>query len=134
MKRASILLAAAIAGGLAGSDAARAQDPPVKRTILQRNDLPGAEGKEVIMYEALIAPGAESGRHFHPGPEHFYVLDGAMILEADGHQPATLRKGETGHNPPEHVHNVKNASASEPAKALAVVIAEKGQPLATPVR
>jgi quercetin dioxygenase-like cupin family protein len=127
-------LAAAVAGGLAGSDKVLAQEPPVKRTVIQRNDLPGAKGKEVVMYEALIAPGAESGRHFHPGPEHFYVLEGALVLEADGHEPATLHKGQAGHNPPEHVHNVKNASASEPAKALAVLIAEKGQPLATPVK
>jgi hypothetical protein len=62
------------------------------------------------------------------------VLEGALILEPDGHDPATLRKGQAGYNPPEHVHNVKNASAAEPAKALAVLVAEKGQPLATPVK
>jgi quercetin dioxygenase-like cupin family protein len=125
-------LAASLAAPLGGS--ALAEDPPIKRTVLQRSDVPGAEGKEVVMYEALIGPGASSGRHTHPGPETFYVVEGALILEPDGQEPATLRKGESGRNPPEHVHNVKNASATEPARVVAVVVAPKGAPLATPAK
>jgi quercetin dioxygenase-like cupin family protein len=138
MKRASVLLALIVAvattGGIIGIKVLNAQDQPVKRTVLQKTDLEGVEGMEVVLFQAEIAPGAESGKHFHPGPEYFYILEGSMIVEPEGHERVTLTKGQTGHNPAKHVHNVKNASTNEPAKALGFLIAEKGQPLATPVK
>ena len=41
---------------------------------------------------------------------------------------------EAEFNPAKHVHKATNMSATEPAKVLNCMIAEKGQPLATAVQ
>jgi quercetin dioxygenase-like cupin family protein len=109
-----------------------AQPSPVTRTMLQQKDIEGMPGKEAIVYVADFTPAAASGRHFHPGPEVGYVLQGTLVIEPDGHAPLTLRPGESFHNPSRHVHNARNASPSDPAKVLVFLIGDKGQPLATP--
>ena len=137
MRKALTLLGAGCAVGLlfgaVGMEALKAQVPPIKRTELLRVDIKEAEGREGVMFVVDLAPGAVAGRHFHPGPEFFYVLEGTVIAEPDGHPPVTLKKGETGHNPTRHVHNAKNGSTSEPARVLVFLLSEKGKPLATPV-
>jgi quercetin dioxygenase-like cupin family protein len=86
------------------------------------------------MYRAELIPAAVAGRHYHPGPELIYILEGSLILEPDGHAPVTLKAGESAHMPAKHIHNARNASTMEPTKVLVVLVGEKGQPLATPVQ
>jgi quercetin dioxygenase-like cupin family protein len=120
-----------IVGGI-GSQSLNAQQTPVKRTILQKVDLAGMEGKEGVMYVAEIAPGAQAGRHFHPGPEFIYIQEGSMVFESDGETPVTLNPGDSRHIPPKQVHNARN-TGSTPTKVVVFLLAEKGQPLATMV-
>jgi quercetin dioxygenase-like cupin family protein len=86
------------------------------------------------MYRAEIAPGGAVGRHFHPGPELIYVLEGALTLEHDGQPPVTLKAGESTHIPAKHIHSARNTSTTEQVKAVVFLVGEKGQPLATPVK
>jgi quercetin dioxygenase-like cupin family protein len=58
--------------------AASTQDEPIKRTVLFRGDLEGAPGKEIVVFVADLAPGAVGSKHYHPGPEFFYVLEGTV--------------------------------------------------------
>jgi quercetin dioxygenase-like cupin family protein len=138
MKRTVMIVAATLVVGIAigviTTQTLTAQQAPVTRTTLQQKDIEGAAGKEVIMYVADIVPGGVAGRHFHPGPEVAYVLDGTLVIEPDGKPPLTLKKGESFHNPAKAVHNAKNGSATAPAKVLVVLIGEKGAPLSTPVK
>jgi quercetin dioxygenase-like cupin family protein len=138
MKRTAMMIALTlvlgIALGMVTSQVLLAQQPPIKRTTLQQKDLEGVPGREVVMFVADIVPGGAAGRHFHPGPEFFYVLEGAITLEPDGQPPVTLKKGDSGHNLAKAVHNAKNASTTEPAKVLGVLIGEKGAPLSTPAQ
>lgn len=122
-----------VLGTIAGNRS-NAQPSPVTRTMLQQKDIEGMPGREAVVYVAEFTPGAASGRHFHPGPEVGYVLQGSLVLEADGHAPITLEAGQSFHNPSRHVHNARNASASQPVKVLVFLVGEKGQPLATPVQ
>jgi quercetin dioxygenase-like cupin family protein len=111
---------------------ASAQDQPIKRTELMRYDLPGVPDKEVVVYVADLAPGANGGRHHHPGEEIAYVLEGTIVIKPDNGPPVMLRKGEMIRNPTHQVHNVWNASAVLPARVYVVMVgADKGQPLAT---
>jgi quercetin dioxygenase-like cupin family protein len=55
-----------------------------------------------------------------------YIQQGSVILEVQGKPPATLKAGEAFTTSAGEVHNVKNASATAPAKALAFYIAKKG--------
>ena len=138
MKRTAIIIVLTLGVGIAiGMLTARslvAQPAPVTRTTLQQKDIEGAPGKEVIMYVADLVPGGVAGRHFHPGPEVAYVLDGSLVIEPDGKPALTVKKGESFHNPAKAVHNAKNGSTTEPAKVLVVLIGEKGAPLSTPVK
>jgi quercetin dioxygenase-like cupin family protein len=102
--------------------------------MLQQKDLEGVAGREVVMYRAEIAPGGAVGKHFHSGPELIYVLEGALILEHDGHPPVTLKAGESTYIAAKHIHNARNASTSQQVKAVVFLVGEKGQPLATPVK
>ena len=64
-------------------------------------------------------PGAETGRHTHPGPVVFVVLDGELSeTRADG-STGVLRTGQAFWKTSRTDHNVRNASA-QPARALAV--------------
>ena len=59
------------------------QPSPVKRTILQKTDVPGTN-LEMIYANVEIAPGFKAGRHFHPGVVMAQVVDGETVL---AHQP-----------------------------------------------
>jgi quercetin dioxygenase-like cupin family protein len=120
---------------LALSPCAAAQDAPIKRTELHRSDLAGVAGKETVIYVADVKPGAEGGRHTHYGDEYVYVLEGTLVITADGQAPITLRKGDVAHIAPgDGVHAARNGSSSEPARALVFIVAEKGKPLAEPAK
>jgi quercetin dioxygenase-like cupin family protein len=103
-----------------------------KRTPVQQGDLsvPGREGVQAI---AEISPGAESGRHTHPGEEFGYVLEGMITLEIQGKPAAMKHAGEGFIIPAGTVHNAKNTSKAA-AKVLATYFVEKGKPVATPVQ
>ncbi|HEY3600518.1 MAG TPA: cupin domain-containing protein [Chthoniobacterales bacterium] len=109
-----------------GARASSAEDALKSGKILQRTDLVGAKGFEAILVLRELPPGGESGKHTQNGNEFVYVLQGSVIFEAQGKAPITLKAGESFQTTAGEVHNVKNASASEPGKALAFNIARTG--------
>jgi quercetin dioxygenase-like cupin family protein len=115
------------------SSAANTQEEPIKRTILFRGDLEGAPGKEIVVFVADLAPGAVGSRHYHPGPEFFYVLEGTLAHEPEGGSPHVMKTGAFGSNPNKGIHLIKNPSTTERARAIDFLIAEKGQPIVIPV-
>jgi quercetin dioxygenase-like cupin family protein len=127
---ASGIFAAAVAV-LVGASAS-AQQQTATRTELMRVPIEGIEGREGVVYTADFAPGAQAPRHTHPGQEFLYVISGSLVLEPEGMAAQTVGAGETATQPAGRAHLVRNASASEPAKALVFILAEKGKPLATP--
>ena len=137
MKRTVVMLtfalAVAIALGLIESQVLNAQQPPIKRTVLLKTDLPGIEGKEFLVDQVEIAPGEAGGKHFHPGNVFVYIQEGSGILEIEGKPAVTQQAGSMFHEPPKQVQNFKNASKTEPVKLLVIFISEKGQPLSVPV-
>ena len=58
-----------------------------------------------------------------------YVLEGSVMLEMDGEAPHVFGSGEGFAEPPGKVHNLRNASAVAPAKALGFQVAPKNAPL-----
>ena len=106
-----------------------AQQPPLRRTELLKTDLAGLDGKEMHIWTADIAPGAATGRHYHPTPRFVVVLEGSVVLEIEGKPPQTFKAGQAFQESPDIPHNFRNASSTEPAKALGIQYAAKGQPL-----
>jgi len=115
----------------AGVVGAGAQAPALKRTPLQKGDLSIA-GHEAVQAMAEFPPGVSAGKHFHPGEEVSYVLEGALILEIDGEAPRTIKAGEVFMVPAGKHHDAKNGAPGT-TKVIATYIVEKGKPLATPV-
>jgi quercetin dioxygenase-like cupin family protein len=130
MKRIHVLVGAVlvlvIGLGVLGSRSLSAQDNLKGGTILQRTDLKAAPGWEAILVDRPLPPGAQSGKHTQAGNEIVYVQEGAITLEVQGKAPVTVKAGEAFTTSAGEVHNVKNASTSAPAKALAFYIAKKG--------
>ena len=114
--------------------AASSQDEPIKRTVLFRGDLEGAPGKEIVVFVADLAPGAVGAKHYHPGPEFFYVLEGTLAHEPDVASPHMMNAGAFGSNPNKGIHLIKNPSTTERARAIDFLMAEKGQPIVIPVK
>jgi len=124
-----VTLVAGLAAGLLGDRLLDAQPVPAKVTELLRTDLAGMEGKELIVQLVEVAPGAATGRHFHPGHEVAYVLDGTGLLEIEGRPPALLKAGEVNYIPARQVHEGRNAGTSTPLRLVVFRIHEKGQPV-----
>jgi quercetin dioxygenase-like cupin family protein len=133
MKRIALLTGLTIAVGIAawliGTRALHAESELAKGKVLQRTELAGATGKEAVLVFRQLPPGAASGKHFQTGNEVAYILEGSGILEVEGKPPVTLKAGETFQTGPRQIHNVKNASATAPMKALVFYIVSKGKAL-----
>ena len=127
-------LVAGVLVGALGTQILNAQQPPFKRTVLLKTDLTGLEGKEGVVVLVELAAGASAGKHYHPGHEVNYILEGTGTLELEGKPSVTLKPGVTNHIQAKQVHDVTNTGASETLKLVAFFIAEKGQPLAVPVK
>jgi quercetin dioxygenase-like cupin family protein len=129
IRTAAALIAAVAVGIIFGGQIACAQQQLIKRTDLLKTHLNDVEGKEMQVWVADIPPGAATGPHFHPTPRFVYVLEGAVVLELDGKPPQTYTVGQAYVEMPGERHNFRNASATEPAKALGFQYVGKDQPL-----
>jgi len=141
MKRTNSLVGVTLTVGvvlcLVGSRMLSAQDSLKSGTVLQRTELKGAPGWEAILVQRILPPGAESGKHTQSGNEIVYIQEGTAILEVQGKPAVTLKPGEAFTTVAGEVHNVKNASSSAPATALAFYVAKKGarlEDLAVPAK
>ena len=104
-----------------------AQQPGTRRTELQRHDL-GVTGREVVQARIELDPGVSFGKHWHPGEEIVYVLEGSLVYELEGRQPVSLKAGEVLFIPPRTVHSAKNVGRGVGAE-LATYVVDKGKPL-----
>lgn len=119
----AMLIALVLAAGL------EAQAPPIKRTPLQKFDVPDTKYETVIGI-AEIAADVAVGRHTHPGPESGYVLEGEFTLLVEGQSPLLVKAGESYKVPPGAVHDARTSGKG--AKVIATYVVEKGKPLASP--
>lgn len=103
------------------------QQSGTRRTELQRHDL-DVPGREVVQARIELDPGVVFGRHWHPGDEIVYVLEGTLLYELDGRQPIRLRAGEVLFIPARTIHSARNVGMGVGAE-LATYVVDKGKPL-----
>ena len=124
------LVITSFAAPLSVSQPAFAQPAPtIKRTPLQKFDVPGTN-YETVIGMAEIVPNVNIGRHTHPGPESGFMLEGEMTLLVEGQPPLELKQGESYKIPSGAVHDAKTGPKG--AKVIATYVVEKGKPLASP--
>ena len=94
-------------------------------------DYPGKEGR---MLEVSYPPGARDMVHQHDAHAFVYVLEGQIVMQLKGQPAVTLKAGQTFYEGPTDVHVVgRNASNTEPARFVVVLLKGKGAPILTPV-
>ena len=94
-------------------------------------DYPGKEGR---MIEVSYPPGAKDVIHRHDAHAFVYVLEGEIVMQLKGKPAVTLKAGQTFYEGPTDVHVVgRNASATEPARFVVVLLKAKGAPILKPV-
>jgi quercetin dioxygenase-like cupin family protein len=110
-----------------------AQQPTVAPLMSQ--DLPGMPGKEGLMITVEYPPGGSDPIHRHNAHGFIYVLEGSVVMQVQGGPPTTLTPGQTFYEGPNDVHVVgRNASSTQPAKFLVLLIKAKGAPVLVPVQ
>ena len=104
-----------------------------KVTSLLSKDLPENPGKEMLMITVEHAPGGSNPAHRHNAQAMVYVLEGSVVMQLKGGKEVTLTPGQTFYEGPDDVHVVdRNASSTQPAKFLVVLIKDKGAPALLP--
>ena len=127
-----IIAAAVIIGSAVTLHAALPRQAGITRTDLQRHDL-AAPGREVVQARVALDAGVTSPRHWHPGEEIIYMLEGSLEYQVEGKPTVTLKAGEVLFVPARTIHSAKNVGGGIGAE-LATYIVEKGQPLTVIVK
>ena len=73
--------------------------------------------------------------HRHDAHAFVYVLEGQIVMQLKGQPEVTLTAGQTFYEGPTDIHVVgRNASNTEPARFVVVLLKSKGAPVLTPVK
>jgi quercetin dioxygenase-like cupin family protein len=114
---------------------ARAADDKVVATPVIVKELADIPGKEVLMLTVEYAPGGADPVHRHNAHGFIYVLEGTIVMQVKGGKEVTLKPGQTFYEGPEDVHTVgRNASTTQPAKFLVVLVKDKGAEAVLPAQ
>jgi quercetin dioxygenase-like cupin family protein len=106
-----------------------------KVTTLISKDLAEKPGKELLMITVEHAPGGSSPIHRHNAQAMVYVLEGSVVMQLKGGKQVTLTPGQTFYEGPDDIHIVdRNASKTQPAKFLVLLVKDKGAPALVPVK
>src|SRR5215213_7619748 len=125
--RALVTVTLAIGMMLLGA-AAGAADAKNSTTVQQllTEPLNGMPGKEVIILTVEYLPGGASLPHRHDADVFVYVLEGAVVMQVDGKDPITVRKGQIFRESPADIHRQSaNASKTEPARFLVFMVKDQ---------
>ncbi len=112
---------------------AAGEAPGAQVSPLAAHDLGNAPGKTLTALVVTYPPGGSSPVHHHAGSVFAFVLSGAIRSQNSATGPVKVYKaGESFFEPPGSRHLVSaNASATQEARLLAVIVAEDGARLTT---
>jgi quercetin dioxygenase-like cupin family protein len=133
-----VAIAALAAGGVAvaqqmappgGQMAPPAAAPGIKRTVMQKFDVPAGE-REAVSALVELPPSTDAAKHTDPGPETGYTVEGEMTLNIDGQPGKLLKAGDSYYVPAGTQHSARSGASG--VKFVGIYIVEKGKPLASP--
>src|SRR5262249_53885187 len=118
---------------LLGATPILAAEPKV--TSLMTKPLPDFSGKEMQMITVEYPPGASDPIHKHDAHAFVYVLEGSIVMAVKGGEPVTLGPGQTFYEGPTDIHTIgRNASQTQPAKFVVVLLKNQNAPVFIPVK
>jgi quercetin dioxygenase-like cupin family protein len=103
----------------------------VQVTPIASHKMPNVPGKTMTVVSVAYEPGGSSAPHRHPasGMVFAYVVSGAVRSQVEGEPAKVYRAGESWIEPPNAHHVIsENASSTEPARLIAVIVADDGVP------
>src|SRR5262249_46373338 len=131
-KNVGMLLAIACSS-FSAQPALSADEPDV--ISLFSKDLADFPGKEGLMIVVEYPPGGADPVHRHNAHAFVYVLEGTVVMQLRGGKEVTLTPGQTFYEGPNDVHTIgRNASSTEPAKFLVVLLKDENAPALVPAK
>lgn len=121
-----LLLGAFVVAAPAGDDPAPASPSAPKLETLLREVLEGVDDTEVIVSRVTVPPNTTLPRHWHPGEEFAYVLEGSATLWQKGKEDVVVEAGEVAKVPLRQVHTA--ISGHDGAVFLVFRVHEQGEP------
>jgi quercetin dioxygenase-like cupin family protein len=121
------------AGVLVAGPALAAPGP--EATTVMSKELANIPGKEALILTVTYAPGGANSVHRHNAHGFVYVLEGSIVMGVKGSKEVTLHPGEAFYEGPNDIHTVdRNASSTQPAKFLVLLIKDQGVPPVLPIQ
>jgi len=106
--------------------ARRAYPPPPGSNEVLRSALAGTPGVEVIVSDVVIPPNGQVARHYHPGEEFLYLIEGTAIHIEEGKPDLPLKAGDSYAIPPRAIHSPRGGP--EGTRAIVFRVHVAGQP------
>jgi len=123
------LLSGAVLAAVATIVASQAAEPVKSQSSeVVTEPLTGDASREVRVFNVLLPPGADSGRHYHHGDQYTTVQEGEIHIDIDGKGDHAYKAGEAVHIDPMVVHRTQNLSGA-PARTVELFIVAKGKPI-----
>ena len=94
---------------------------------LHRAPVMGSGHLEVVMGLVERSGASVSPKHYHPGGEFGFVLEGAATVVGEGGTEVVLKAGDSFHQPAGEWHVVSSGAAG--AKSVVFRVVERGQPM-----
>ena len=107
-----------------GGDNSGPELPPGSNEML-RAPLTLAEGTEVIVSDVIIPPNATVPRHYHPGEEFVYIIEGSVVHVEEGKPEFILKAGEATTIAPKREHEPRGTE--EGARAIVFRVHPEGE-------
>ena len=112
--------------GVLGGCSDPPSEPKLSLETLLSTQLEGVEGIEIIVSRVVMPPNTVLPKHWHPGEEFAYVLEGSTILRRDGQEDLTASAGDVVKISLKEVHSA--VTTDQGAKILVFRVHEDGQP------
>jgi quercetin dioxygenase-like cupin family protein len=126
-----VLIQSSVLGHGAQSDKKLAHKSGPKLETLLKEVLEGVDGTEVIVSRVTVPPNTSLPKHWHPGEEFAYVLEGSITLWQKGKDDIVGKAGDVIKIPLKQVHTA--ITKDEGATVLVFRVHEQGKPERVPV-
>jgi quercetin dioxygenase-like cupin family protein len=113
------------------SDKKPATESVPKLETLLKAVLEGVDDTEIIVSRVAIPPNTSLPKHWHPGEEFAYILEGSVTLWQKGNDDIVGKKGDVIKVPLKQVHTA--ITKEEGATILVFRVHERGKPERVPV-